>query len=101
MFLFDYLPYLDFLENFNKSRSHEVSQRSFQSESCIVCGQMQIGGHTVGHDKANRRWSSLHAEAPKKSGKSVMLFLIKDYIIDSLLLFVSILPLSIKVSMLH
>jgi len=63
-----YLPNLGFIENFNKSRLYQVSQRSFQSVSSLVCGQMRTGGHTDGHDKANRRWSPLHAEAPKNSG---------------------------------
>jgi hypothetical protein len=68
MFLLDYLPNLDFIKNFNKSSPYEVSQTAFQSVSSLVCGQMRTGGHTDGHDKTNRRWSSLHAEAPKKSG---------------------------------
>lgn len=67
MFLFDYLPNLDFFENFNKSRPQKVSQRSFQSVSNLVCGQIRSGGHTDGHDKASSCCSPLHVEAPKKN----------------------------------
>jgi hypothetical protein len=68
MFLSDYLPNLNFLENFNKSRPYEVKKTTLESVTSLVCGQMRTGGHTDGQDKAIRRLSPLHAEDPMKSG---------------------------------